>query len=155
MTFIKIFNKNEKREIMNKLNKQFGIKKVEGILLKRGAERIFLFEGDLKEKEIKKLEYSRINIERVGVYFGKLQNNEIRLSIEGVHLLKDQITKNIFRINEEQKEEWMKGHELNIKSEKKGFLVIKYKDDFLGCGKASSEKISNFIPKNRRLKEKN
>ena len=28
---------------------------------------------------------------------------------------------------------------------------MKYKDDFLGSGKASEKKISNFIPKNRRL----
>ena len=31
---------------------------------------------------------------------------------------------------------------------------MKYKDNFLGTGKASENKISNFIPKNRRLKEK-
>ena len=36
----------------------------------------------------------------------------------------------------------------------KGFVIIRYKDEFLGTGKASEEKISNFIPKNRRLKEK-
>ncbi len=35
-----------------------------------------------------------------------------------------------------------------------GFVVIKYKSDFLGTGKASENKISNFIPKNRRLREK-
>ena len=49
----------------------------------------------------------------------------------------------------------MKGNELNIKSNLKGFVVIRYKDDFLGCGKASAEKITNFVPKERRLKEKN
>jgi NOL1/NOP2/fmu family ribosome biogenesis protein len=31
----------------------------------------------------------------------------------------------------------MKGRELNIKTGKKGFVVIKYKNDFLGTGKAS------------------
>ena len=48
----------------------------------------------------------------------------------------------------------MKGNELEIQTGKKGFLIIKYKNDFLGCGKASEPKITNFIPKNRRLKEK-
>ena len=46
------------------------------------------------------------------------------------------------------------GQELNIKSGKKDFLVMKYEDNFLGCGKASEEKISNFIPKMRRLKNR-
>ena len=48
----------------------------------------------------------------------------------------------------------MLGQELNINSGKKGLLVMKHGEDFLGCGKASEEKIGNFIPKSRRLKYK-
>ncbi|MEN7982271.1 MAG: hypothetical protein ABFQ65_02400 [Nanoarchaeota archaeon] len=151
---LKILNKHEKQEIENKLKNQFGIKSISGILLKRGAERIFLYQGEFTKQEIKKLDYMKINVERVGVYFCKFQNNEIRLSIEGTQILKDQITKNIFELNKEQAETWMKGGELNIKTGVKGFVIMKYKEDLLGCGKASEEKITNFIPKNRRLKEK-
>jgi len=150
---IKILNKNEKREIENKLRNQFGIKSVSGILLQRGAERIFLYQGERTEKEIKELENLTI-VERVGVYFCKIQNEEVRLSIEGVHILKEQIKKNIFEIDKEQAESWMKGNELNVKSNLKGVIIMKYQDEFLGCGKASEEKITNFIPKNRRLKNK-
>ncbi|MCH8325462.1 MAG: hypothetical protein IIB83_02685, partial [Bacteroidetes bacterium] len=67
---------------------------------------------------------------------------------------KNQIKKNIFELNKEQAELWMKGSELNISTGKKGFLIMKYKDNFLGSGKASAEKIGNFIPKSRRLKNK-
>ena len=83
-----------------------------------------------------------------------LKLGEMRLSIDGIHLLQDQITKNMFELNEEQMLEWMHGSELQIKSGEKGFLIMKYKEDFLGTGKASEEKISNFIPKNRRLRFK-
>lgn len=151
---LKILSKHEKQEIENKLKNQFGIKSIPGILLKRGAERIFLYQGNFTEQEIKKLDYIKINVERVGVYFCKFQNDEIRLSIEGTQILKDQITKNIFELNEEQVDIWMKGNELNVKSNLKGIIIMKYKTDFLGCGKASTEKITNFIPKNRRLKNK-
>ena len=48
----------------------------------------------------------------------------------------------------------MKGHELPIKTGKRGFLIMKHGEDFLGAGKASENKIGNFIPKNRRLKER-
>ena len=65
-----------------------------------------------------------------------------------------EITKNIFSLNSEQAEQWMKGHELQIKTGMKGFVAIKYEEDFLGTGKASENKIGNFIPKNRRLREK-
>ncbi|MFH1607789.1 MAG: hypothetical protein ABIA78_01520 [archaeon] len=153
MTQINILSKKEKTQITEQLNKQFGIGKTNGIITTSGRERLFLFQGSLTEKEIMNLERARINIERIGVYFAKEINGQIRLSIEGTHLFKDQITKNIFELNDEQAEQWMKGNELDIQTGKNDFLVMKYKDDFLGTGKASEKKISNFIPKNRRLKE--
>jgi NOL1/NOP2/fmu family ribosome biogenesis protein len=151
---LKILNNEEKKEILKKLNKKFSIQEIPGELIQRGAERIFIFTGNLNKKEIKQLERA-IPIERAGIYFGKIQNNEIRLSIEGTQIMKNQIKKNIFELNKNQVQRWMQGNELNIKTGKEGFLIMKYKDDLLGCGKASELKISNFIPKNRRLKEKN
>lgn len=150
---IKILNAKEKKEIQKKLEEDFGIKNIPGELIKKGEEKIFLFQGEINQKQIKEIEEIAI-IERIGVYFAKEQAGEIRLSIEGTHLLKEQIKKNIFEMNEEQEQDWIKGRELNIQTGKRQFLVMKYKDDFLGCGKASAEKISNFIPKTRRLREK-
>jgi len=150
----KILSRNEKEELVDKLRAQFGIKKLGGLIMGRGTERLFLYQGDLSPKEIMELEHARVNIERCGVYFAKLERDEIRLSIEGVHVLKDQIKKNIFELDEEQARRWMEGSELNIQSGMRGFVVMKHKDYFLGCGKASAEKIGNFIPKNRRLKIK-
>lgn len=156
----KIIEKSEKEQFEKLLKKQFGVKEIPGILLQRGAERIFIYQGNLEKKEIKELEKT-INIERIGIYFGKLvqdkktQKNELRLSIDGIHILKDQITKNIFEIpDKETLENWMQGNELNIETGFRGFVIMRYKKDFVGCGKASEKKITNFIPKNRRLKEK-
>ncbi len=150
---LKILNKNEKQEIIRDLDKQFGIKEIPGLIFTLGGERLFLFSGNFTEKQIKKLA-NLAPIERLGVYFAKQEVGYMRLSIEGTQILKDQITKNIFELTESQVEEWMMGRELNLKPKQKGFVVMKYKDDFLGCGKASAEKIGNFIPKNRRLREK-
>ncbi len=148
-------NQEEKKEIEKKLQEQFGIKNIPGQLIKRGKERIFLFQGDMDWNELQKIERS-ILIERAGIYFIKEIPGEkkYRLSIEGTQILKDQITKNIFELDKEQAIQWMQGQELNIKTGKRDVLVMKYKEDFLGCGKASAEKIGNFIPKNRRLKTK-
>ncbi len=152
---LKIFSKKEKEEIEKKLNEQFGIKDIPGIILQRGPEKLFLFQGSLNRNQIYELEQT-IPIERIGIYFAKEipGENKIRLSIEGTQILKEQINKNIFELNDEQVEDWMKGNELQIITGKKDFLIMKYKDNFLGTGKASENKISNFIPKNRRLKEK-
>lgn len=151
---IKILSPKEKKEIEDKLKNQFGIKEIYGELVRRGEERIFLYQGSFKKKEIQILE-KNCQVERVGVYFCKFLNDEIRLSIEGTQILKPQIKNKIFEMNKEQMEIWMKGSEINIKSGFKGIVAMKYEEDFLGCGKASVEKITNFIPKNRRLKEKN
>ncbi|HED06081.1 MAG TPA: hypothetical protein ENI61_05290 [Ignavibacteria bacterium] len=156
MNFIKIFNKKQKQEIEEKLNNQFRIKEIPGKIIMKGKEKLFLFSGSFTNEEIKKLE-ERIIIEKMGVYFAKVdeRTNDLRLSIEGSQIFKNQINKNIFELDEEQTEQWMKGRELQIKTGKRGFLIMKYKNDFLGTGKASEEKIGNFIPKVRRLKEKN
>ncbi|MEK6741730.1 MAG: hypothetical protein AABX91_00820 [Nanoarchaeota archaeon] len=154
MSYIKILNEQEKREVVNKLNEQFGIEKIHGLILRTGEERLFLFSGDFSEKDIKNLERT-VMIERTGIYFAKIIHDKIKLSIEGTQILKNQIKKNIFELeNEKQLEEWMMGQDLPIQTGKRDFLVMKYKDDFLGCGKASEDKIGNFIPKSRRLRHK-
>jgi len=153
MNRLKILNIHEKKEIEENLIKRFGIKEIPGTLARRGAERLFIFQGSFDKKQIKELENAAF-VERLGIYFAKLFEGEIRLSIEGTQLLKSQIKKNVFELNKEQAEEWMMGRELLIKTELKGFIVMKYKDNYMGSGKASENKIGNFIPKNRRLKNK-
>ncbi len=153
MTFIKILSKKEKQEIERKLNKQFGIKEIPGMLIKLGQDRIFFYSGNLKENEIRVIE-SEVPIERIGVYFARIMNDFPKLSLEATQILKEQINKNIFQLDETQLKDWMSGRDLNISTKEKGFLVMKYKDEVLGCGKSSENKISNFIPKMRRLKNK-
>lgn len=156
MKSIEIIPKRETEEIKQKLEEQFGIKKIPGVLMRKGKERIFLFQGEISDEEIRKID-SVVEIERAGVYIGKIfePTDEIRLSIEGTQIFKDQISKNIYELKtKDEFEKWMNGQELNIKTNFKGMIIIKYGDEFLGTGKASEEKIGNFIPKNRRLKLK-
>lgn len=156
---MKILTEKEKKEIEKKLEEQFGIKKIQGIILQRGTERFFLYNGELSADQISQLEQT-IPVERAGVYFAKIFDDksgkqQIRLSIEGSQLLGNQATKNIFELDKKQTQEWMLGRELLIKTGKKDLFLMKHNNDFLGTGKASEEKISSFVPKNRRLKEKN
>lgn len=158
---LEILNHEEKKALIKDLNGQFGISELPGIILRRGKERLFFYEGNLNEKQIKNIE-EEIPVERVGLYFAKIVEDRrtgdkaIKLSIEGVQILQEQITKNIYQLeNEQQAEQWMTGQDLDIQTNLRGFIIIKFKDDFLGCGKASEKKIGNFIPKTRRLKDKN
>lgn len=153
MEYIKILAAQEKKQIEQKLNQQFGIKEIPGKIVMRGAERLFFFTGEINEAEIRKIE-DIIPIEKIGVYFAKLINDDMKLTIEGTQILHSQINKGIFEINDTQAEEWMMGRELSIKTGLRGFVVIKNRSDLLGCGKASQDKITNFIPKSRRLKNR-
>jgi NOL1/NOP2/fmu family ribosome biogenesis protein len=153
MRRLKIYNKNEHKEIERKLNQKYGISEIKGLIMRRGEERLFLYTGSLKPNEIKIFEKIS-QIERAGFYFARVVRDEIRLSIEGTHFFKDQISKNIFKLDDELLGQWMKGQELYIKTGKKEFLVMKHGEDLIGCGKASAEKISNFVPKSRRIKNR-
>ena len=144
----------ERKEFIEKLDEQFGIKKIPGELFRRGKERIFLFSGSFDEDKIRKLEKISF-VERAGVYLGKIEEFGIRLSIEGSEILKSQISKNVIELDDKEKDTWMMGHEVLKKTGFTGFVIIKYKSDMLGTGKASAEKITNFIPKSRRLKDRN
>lgn len=149
----RFLNSQEKKKIEATLKGEFGIKKIPGELISAGSEKLFLFSGDASESDVK--EFIEISpVDRVGIYFAKVFDDGIRLSVDGVQIMKDQISRNIVELDEEQAETWMQGSELLLKTGKKGYVVMKYKNDFLGCGKASAEKITNFIPKNRRLKNR-
>ncbi|PJE81795.1 hypothetical protein COU58_00515 [Candidatus Pacearchaeota archaeon CG10_big_fil_rev_8_21_14_0_10_32_42] len=142
-----------KKEIIEKLNDQFGINNIPGELFMRGNEKIFLFQGNFDEEKIRELEKISF-VERVGVYLGKIEEYGIRLSIEGTQILKNEIIKNIVELDKEEMERWMMGHEILKKTEITGFVIVKYKNEMLGTGKASIEKITNFIPKSRRLRDR-
>lgn len=151
MITYKQISPKEKKELLQTLKKQFGIKEIPGELFRRGTEKVFLYNGNFNKKEIERLQ-KIAPVERVGVYFLKKEPFGVRLSIEGSQILANQITKNIFKLNDEQFEQWMTGQEILVETRLSGPIAIKHKNNFVGCGKASESKITNFVPKNRRLK---
>ena len=91
-----------------------------------------------------------MRIENIGLYFAK-QQEEIRLTLDGLQLLKNQITKNILEINNKHTEQWLKGNDLDIQT-LPTFKILKNNNEFIGCGKSTGQKITNFVPKERRIK---
>ena len=61
--------------------------------------------------------------------------------------------KNVIELNDSERNSWMKGEEL-IKDlgEKSRFVVLKNKNDILGCGRYKEKKLFNYVPKERRLR---
>lgn len=145
-----ILKSTEKQKILDQLNKQFGIKELPYLLIQFGEERLRVYSGSLSREELETLD-KNIRIENAGIYAINLRNDEIRLTLDGTQLFKNQITKNILEVNDEQAEQWLKGNDIIIEAER-GFKILKYNNEFIGCGKSTGEKISNFVPKERRIK---
>lgn len=147
---MKPLNNPDKKKIISQLEKQFGIKKIPYLILKFGKEKLRIYSGNLSKQELYNLD-NNLRIENIGLYSAKWEQDEIRLTLDGVQLFKNQINKNIFELDDNQSNEWLKGNDLDIKVER-SWKILKHNNELIGCGKSTGEKISNFVPKERRIK---
>jgi NOL1/NOP2/fmu family ribosome biogenesis protein len=112
-------------------------------------------DGDifLISRDIEKLDLDNLRLNSLGLYIGQLRHDNLRLSIEGSQIIGKSATKNIVEINDEEFSKWLKGEILQKKVDEntKGYVLMKYGKDFVGCGRAKNGEILNFIPKARRI----
>jgi len=146
---IDFIKSSEKRRIVEALNQQFGIESLPYLLIQSGKEKLRAYSGHLSKDEI--LSLSEIAyIDSIGIYLIRMEFSA-RLSFDATHLLASQLKKNIIEINESQAKEWLRGFDLGIQKPS-GTYIVKFENDFLGCGKSNGEKIINHVPKERRLR---
>jgi NOL1/NOP2/fmu family ribosome biogenesis protein len=117
---------------------------------------LLLSEGKiyLARKEAFSIEIDELRVNSIGVYLGTIEESGFRYSIEGAQKLFCFATKNIISLNEDQAKFWMKGEDLlGDFSKYELYIILKYEDFILGCGKNSNEKkrLINFTPKERRI----
>jgi len=150
---IRLIKSSEKKEILNKLNNNYGITSLPFLLIESGKEKVRGYTGHLSKEEI--LDLTRIaKVEVIGLYlFKKEKDNELRLSFEAPanKEIQKQLSKNTIELNEEQSKSWMKGNDIEVPCQE-GYVVLKHKDDFLGCGKSNGKIIFNHVPKDRRVR---
>lgn len=149
---IELMKSGDKKKLLAKLEEQFGIKELPYALFRLGRERIDGYSGHLSIGEIISLAQVA-NVERIGLYLFK-EDEKVRLGFDATQVLGEQITDNVFEIDDIQTMHWMAGEDIEAKAPK-GTIVIKNGKDFLGCGKSNGEKIVNHVPKERRIKNRN
>lgn len=140
----------DKKKIIKELDSQFGISELPYLVIQFGKEKLRLYSGILSKEELYYLD-REVRIENIGLYFAKWESDGLRLTIDGVQLLKNQITKNIVELNDKQANEWLIGNDLDLQTEY-GWKILKHNNELLGCGKSTGERITNFMPKERRIK---
>lgn len=149
MQNLKILNSKEIKVILKKLQEQYGFnKKLDYVFLQGKDSKIYLI-----NKEINKIDYSRLRINQLGLYFGKIEHNIIRVSIEGSQLIGKDSNKNILTVTDKEAKSWLMGEDIKINKEYPGFVIIKNKSDFLGSGKIKNNTLLNYVPKDRRIKD--
>lgn len=148
---VKWIRSGEKKEIMQKLEEQFGISELPYLLFEAPKDKIRAFSGSMTREELWLLG-SFLNVNFIGIPLLKKEDSDFKIGFDAIHLLKEQITKGIVEINKEQLEQWIRGKDLEITSDSK-FVIIKYKSDFIGYGKSTGEKILNHVPKERRIRK--
>ncbi len=147
---VKFFNSKEKKQISNMLKQDFGIEhdfKSE-LILESGKGKLWLC-----NEEYRKAINLPYRIETIGLYFAQIdKNGELRLSVEGAIRWGKDATKKVIELDEKQKDYWIRGINLDYSGEERGYIIIRYGKDILGCGKAFSGGILNHVPKERRIR---
>jgi NOL1/NOP2/fmu family ribosome biogenesis protein len=147
---MKLITSKDKKKIIEQLNKQYGINEIPYQLIMFGKEKIRIFSGEIGRENLNIFD-RELRIENAGLYIIKEESDGLRLTFDALSIFKNQITKNILEIDDKNAEEWLKGNDLQINADK-GFKVLKNNHEFIGCGKSTGEKITNFVPKERRIK---
>lgn len=146
----KILNSKDIKNIKKVLEQQYGFSgKLDGVFLFNESKRkLYLISED-----IKKIMELKIKSDNVGLNIGSLDNNRFRFTIEGSQLYGKSCKKNIIELNEEEAKRWMRGEDIDIKDnmDYEWYVIIKHKNDFLGSGKISTNKILNYVSKARRV----
>lgn len=150
--------KADKKKLIEQLN-YYGIEELPYLLSMSGKEKIRGYSGNLTPDQIVKLNQA-VGMELMGLYLFHLYPDNLRLSFDAIPALKDQITKNILEISEQQEIEFLKGRDIALtkeeqekyKDETRGFKIIKCGNDLLGTAKLTSDRIVNYMPKERRLR---
>jgi NOL1/NOP2/fmu family ribosome biogenesis protein len=155
---IQVLDRAKKKKFLKELE-VFGMGWVPETLVRSGKERIRAFSGDLSREEIMEI-WRLFPIEGVGLYVGKDMINrngvhEVRLSLDGMHVWKEQLTERTVELTAEQEVDWFLGKDVDIESDlSEGFVLVKGGDDFVGFGKIGSEGkvLYTYLPKERRRK---
>ena len=144
-----VLTSSEKERFLKKLKERFGFAgRLDYVFIKTKSGKIKII-----NPEVLKLNIKDLNVENLGLYFARWDGDEVRLSIEGSQIVGKRATKNVLELTEDEAEKWLKGQNVEVgkRSVEDGFVILRFKDDFLGCGRYKDGRIVSFVPKWRRI----
>ena len=146
MENLRFLKSKETKQIIKILEEQFGVKKeLDYFFMMNSEGDIFLINRD-----IEKIDFEKININNLGLYFGQLKKDQIRLSIEGSQLIGNHAKKGVSELDDGQIRKYISGEDIETGMEDQGQLILKNNKDFFGSSKIKNRMLLNFFPKSRR-----
>lgn len=150
MQTLTILNSKEIRQLKQQIEIEFGYAPQEDLAyLRNEKEKIFIINRDLA-----KIDWKKLIVDKVGLYFGEDLGEEFRLSKEGAQLLgaearKNKVKlKNVIELSHDELKHYFTGLDLPKECGKQSRLVLlQYKEDIIGCARYKEGKILNFMPK--------
>lgn len=147
MANLQILNSKQIKQIEKLLNNQFDCNySFDYIVMQNKDKKIYLM-----NKDYSKIADKEIRINSLGMYFGQVKENELRLTIEGSQVIGPLAKKRVLEIDDSQVQKWMRGYDIEVLSPEAGFFIVKHKKDYLGSGKLKNGNLLNHIPKIRRI----
>ena len=148
MQNLTILNKKEIKKILEIIKDQWDFDaELDYAFLKNNKDKLYI-----ANKEVFNLDFKKLRINSIGMYFGQLKDNTLRLSIEGSQLIGKDAKKNVVELDDAETMKWFKGEDLQKECKDcEGFVLMKHDRDFMGTGKYANGKILNFVGKTRRI----
>lgn len=150
MQQLAILNTREIKKIKEIVTHDFGhFPSGDYAFLRNENDRIFLV-----NKDISRINLKNLIIDKLGLYFAEAKNTQVRLSKEGAQLLARDAEKNrkklknAVELTEKELKDYFQGHDLEKDlGEESKLILLKFKEDILGCAKYKEGRILNFLPK--------
>lgn len=140
---LKILSKKEIKSIKAKIEEQFGCEpELDYVFLKNSKDKLYMV-----NKQVFDFDETKLRIDTIGIYFGKLEKIGLRLSIEGSQMIGPSATRNVMDTDIE----WIKGKDQRTDQPDSGYVIMRCNNDYLGCGRVIKGELVNFFPKNRRV----
>ncbi|MBI2137244.1 hypothetical protein HYU12_01860 [Candidatus Woesearchaeota archaeon] len=146
---LEVLNSKKTKEVTKLLAEQWGYtERLECGILQREND-IFL-----ATRAIDRVDLRSLNVNSLGLYFGELRANQLRLSIEGSQIIGQKAKKNVIELNEVQITKWLRGEDIELENNTtaENYALVSSGKDFYGCGRIKDGKLLNFVPKARRVK---
>lgn len=146
---MRFLNSRERKVFLKQLSEQYGYEKdTDYLICELGKNKYYFVSPDVASLDI-----DAIRPQHLGLYVANTMKAEIRLTLDGAHLLAPACSHERITLTAEQTEEWMRGEDVQMSQQETPFRIVEYEKTILGCGKIKDGYLLNYVPKGRRIQE--